>query len=342
MLHKSPKILILRLSSIGDILLSTPFIRQTRRAFPGAHISFIVKKEFADLIRYNPHIDKIHEFDSSSNFKNLHKLNTRVKKENFDFVFDLHNNLRTRQILRSIKKISLHKINKSKIKRAILVYFKINLYKNIKPVAERYLDVGGKSGITDDGLGLELFWNSQIAERADEILLSKKINKKFICIAPAAAHFTKMWPLDYSIKLTESILEKTDYNVVVLGGPAEKSMLNCFPQQERVINLTGDLTLLESAAVLARSAGLVSNDSGLMHMASAVNVPIVALFGSTVKELGFFPYRSQSTVIENNSLWCRPCSHFGRSNCPLGHFKCMRDITVNQVFDIVSQKLIKL
>jgi lipopolysaccharide heptosyltransferase II len=341
MLPESPKILILRLSSIGDILLSSPFIRQTRKTFPGANISFIVKKEFADLIRYNPHINTIYEFDSSSNYENLKKLNRQIKTDKYDLIFDLHNNLRTRQILSGLNASSIHRISKSKIKRAMLVYFKLNLYKRTKPIAERYLDVGKSSGISDDGLGLELFWDGATDKKINELNRSEKLADKYLCLAPGAAHFSKMWPLDYSIKLTESIIEKTDYTIVILGGPAEKSMLNCFPQNERIINFTGTLKLLESAALLAQSKGIITNDTGLMHMASAVNVPILALFGSTVKELGFFPYRSKSSILENNKVWCRPCSHIGRSHCPLDHFKCMRDISVNQVFEKTMQKIIK-
>lgn len=334
-------ILILRLSSIGDILLTTAFIRQVRKTFPNAHITYIVKIEFQDLLRFNPHIDKIITFDSATKFRGLKALNSLLRKTKYDFVFDLHNNMRTNRMLAGIDSHKIFKIKKNKIKRAALVYLKMNLYKSIKSIPERYLDVGAEKGVEDDGLGLELFLGQKKEENTRE-----KTNKfgltpgLYICFGPGAAHFTKMWPEENVEELIDKITSQTGYKVAVLGSASEEELIKGIIKNKNVVNFCGRLSLLESAAIISDSAGMVSNDSGLMHMTVALKKPIIAIFGSTVEELGFFPYRAEATIFENK-LWCRPCSHVGRKSCPLGHFKCMRLTDVERVFTEVKRKLVQ-
>jgi lipopolysaccharide heptosyltransferase II len=334
------KILILRLSSIGDILLTTAFIRQVRNKYPTARITYIVKKEFQSLLSYNPHINKIIAFDPATKMSGLKDLNRLIQKENYDLIFDLHNNLRTNRLLAGLKSRNIFKIKKSKIKRAALVFLKVNLYKTIKSIPERYLEVGKKFGIQDDGQGLELFLSTNNAEDNLEILeIYDLIPGQFICIGPGAAHFTKMWPVENYQKLIKKICEETNYKIIILGSPQEKGLIKGIEHLKNVVELSGQLSLLESASIIKASAGLISNDSGLMHMAVALKKPVVSIFGSTVKELGFFPYRADATIIEHD-LWCRPCSHVGRNKCPLGHFKCMRLTSTERVFEKVKTKLV--
>ncbi len=331
------KILIIRLSSIGDIILTSAFVRQTRRAFPQAEIHFTVKKKFADLLRFNPHIDKLIEFDDAGGYKELQKLASTIRASNYSHIFDLHNNLRSNRITRGIKPSYLKRISKDKIRRAVLVYLKINLYKRAIAIPQRYLAVGAEAGVQDDQKGLELFWDDAIEKKLDNALSANGIGQRFWAVAPGAGFATKMWPHDYLNKLLKELAgHEDDLPVVLLGSQAERAMFSRLAKTKKVYNLAGKLSLLESAAVLKRADFLLTNDSGLMHMASAVGTPVTAIFGSTVRELGFFPYRVQNKVLEQQ-LWCRPCSHVGRRTCPLGHFKCMREITP----DIVQKHLNK-
>ncbi|KAA3609819.1 MAG: lipopolysaccharide heptosyltransferase II [Calditrichaeota bacterium] len=327
-------ILILRLSSIGDILLTTAFLRQVRNKYPDAKISYIVKQEFQDLLKYNPHINNLIPFDSSTKMEGLKALNLEFCKKNFDFIFDLHNNLRTNRMHAGIEKKKIFKIKKSKVKRAILVYLKLNMYKSIKTIPQRYFEVGHE--IEDDGQGLELFLGPGKPKKFLEFDLTEN---RYICIGPGAAHFTKMWPEKNFEELAEKIVSKTGYKVAILGSAHEKNLLNGIQENEAVVNLCGKLNLLESAEIISTSAGIISNDSGLMHMTAALNKPLLAIFGSTVEELGFFPFRADATILQNK-LWCRPCSHIGRKSCPLGHFNCMHLTTPQKVFKEVKRKLI--
>ena len=337
---ESPRILILRLSSIGDILLTTPFIQQVRKRFSNAHITYVVKREFSELLKHNPQINELISFDSAFGIAGLLELAKTLKQKKFDIIFDLHNNLRTNRLTSVFKSKKISKIRKSKIKRSFLVNFKINLFKEIITAPQKYLHVGQKYNIKDAGEKLQLFLNNSLEQTVENFLKKNDLEKKhYLCLAPGAAHYTKMWPIEYVANLVTKIINKYNYKIVLLGGPSEKNFSPQFKSNNKVIDFCGKLSLLESSGILKYSKGIVTNDSGLMHMAAAVDVPIIALFGSTVKELGFYPYKANASILEND-LWCRPCTHIGRKKCPLGHFNCMRNISVDRVFNEIEIKFI--
>ncbi len=328
------KILIIRLSSIGDILLSTPFIRQVRRAYPKAQIDFIVKDIYKDLLKYNPHINELYCIQLREESNDLSELKVKLKDRSYNVVFDLHNNLRSNYLKRGISAGSIRSIQKEKLKQTLLVWFKINLYGQETPIPSRYFAVASDFEVVDDGKGLELYWEKDTIDSAERKVISKGLewNKPFICLAPGAGFFTKRWPEEKFGNLVDLIQRGKKFQIVVLGGERDKKIGSFLKKQKSIIDLSGQLSLLETAHVISKGKMIVSNDSGLMHMATAVQTPVLAIFGSSVKELGFFPYRSESVVIENSGLSCRPCSHIGRKKCPRGHFKCMEEITPEQVY----------
>lgn len=325
------KILIIRMSSIGDILLSTPFIRQVRKKFIDAEIDFVVKDIFKDLVVHNVHLDTIHSIDLTKEKK---VLKGQLRQKSYDIVFDLHNNIRSNFLRRGLGAKSVNYIRKSKYKQQVLVHLKLNLYKRYLSIPDRYLAVGTDYNITDDGGGLELYWHNDDVLSANKILskIGLDIYQPFICIAPGAGFFTKRWPEERYRTLISLIQKGTNNPIAILGGKDDIDLGKHLADRENIYNLSGKLNLLENAFVLSQSQALVSNDSGLMHMAAAVHTPVAAIFGSTVKEWGFFPFRVPSAVIEESSLSCRPCSHIGRDKCPRKHFKCMLDITAEEVY----------
>lgn len=320
------RILIIRLSSIGDILLASPFIRQTRIRFPDATIDFVIKKQFSELVTDNPHLNHIYELDPQKGLAGLWQLRSRLKKNNYTHVFDLHNNIRSRLLTGGWNNLQLARIHKDLRKRFLLVKFKKNLYRQITPIPQRYLNVGAIAQIADDQNGLEIFWKNDTEEGAFKKLNERSVQEPYFVIAPGATYRTKRWPEEYFIELIDTILQNYEEHIVLLGSQAERESFSRLVRSGRVVNLAGEVTLKEAAVVLSHALVVVSNDSGLMHMATAVKTPVLAIFGSTVKELGFFPYRSKYFVLENKSLDCRPCSHVGRNSCPKGHFKCMKDL----------------
>lgn len=332
------KILIIRFSSIGDILLTSPFIRQVRNKYPQAQIDYVVKSKFSELIRYNPHLNNIYEFGDPP-ADPLSILVKRINLEKYSFIFDLHNNIRSNIVRHRIRANKKYHIRKNKFEQKLLIWFKKNRYGKITPIPERYLAVGKACGIEDDKKGLEFFWPKQTEQKVREKLnqAGLDLEKPIIGLVPGAGFFTKRWPLEYFAELSNRIYKS--YQIVVLGGKNETGLGEVLASNQKIHNFAGKLSLLETGIAISLMNLVISNDSGLMHMATAVNTPVVALFGSSVKELGFFPYRGKSLVLENQDLNCRPCSHIGREDCPQDHFKCMREISPGRVYDSVMEIL---
>lgn len=332
------KILIIRFSSIGDILLTTPFIRQVRSQFPQAQIDYVIKSKFSELIRYNPHLNNIYEFGDPP-AEPLNLLVKRINPEKYSIIFDLHNNIRSNIVRHRIHAKKKYHIRKNKFEQKLLIWFKKNLYGKITPIPERYLAVGEACGIQDDNKGLEFFWPKQTEQKLRESLSQTGLDleKPIIGLVPGAGFFTKRWPLESFTELAKHISKS--YQIVVLGGKNETGLGEVLASNQKILNLAGKLSLLETGIAISLMNLVISNDSGLMHMATAVNTPVVAIFGSSVKELGFFPYRGKSIVLENMELNCRPCSHIGREDCPQDHFKCMREISPEKVYDSAMEIL---
>ena len=328
--EKLNKVLIIRLSSFGDVLLTTPLIRVLREYDKDAKIDFIVRKQYYDLLKLNPAINKILVYENDK--KKIAALRASLLRNKYDLVIDLQNNLRSRLLLRGMRLI-IFRFNKHSIRKFLLVKFKINLLKNLPPIAERYIQTVPR--LASDKKGLDFF--------TDKIHRDIRLNKSnLIGLCPGSRHFTKMWGKEKFITLG-NILTENGFSVVLFGGKDDMSI--CSEISSKIggsINLCNDNDALQSAADMKMCKAIVCNDSGLMHLASAVKVPAAVILGSTVEEFGFTSYINKNIIIENNSLSCRPCSHIGKDHCPKGHFKCMSDISPEFVFENITKLLTHL
>ena len=328
------KILVIRLSAIGDILLATPLLRCLRRRFPHAQIDFVVKSAFADLLRHHPALNHLYEVEPSAGRAGLRALGERLRLQHYDVVVDIHKNFRSAYLTRAARPGMVLRHRKYLVRRWLFVQFKWNLLRKIAPIRRRYIEAAGALGVEDDGGKLEIFLAAEDEDAASAVLRQRGWDGKapLVALAPGAGFFTKRWPAEYFVEVARELVRR-GMAVVLLGGGQDRDLTE---EIRRNISagaypLAGDTSLLVTAAILKRCRALIANDSGLMHMAEAVGIPLVAIFGSTTKELGFFPQQATSQVIENASLHCRPCSHLGRSRCPKGHFLCMRGITPMEV-----------
>lgn len=310
-----PRILILRFSSIGDIVLTTPVMRCIKKQLPDSHITYVTKKAYAGILETNPYIDKVVVLD-----KDFTTLKNQLRNESFDHILDLHNNLRTKRLCRTLKG-SYHPFPKLNIQKWLLVNFKINKLPPI-PIVDRYMETTRQLGIHYDGMGLDYFIHK-------ETPLPPLPKLPFAALAIGGQHATKRLPLN---KLRE-ILIRCEVPLVLLGGkeemPTASILENEFPQSV-AFNYCGKITLDQSALVLSHSRGLMTHDTGMMHIAAALQIPILSVWGNTVPAFGmspFFPEEStakdRSVIFEVNGLSCRPCSKIGFDSCPKGHFKCM-------------------
>ncbi len=316
-------ILIIRLSSLGDVILTTPIIKLLKNKYPDSKIDFLVDYRYKNVLKTNPNLNEIFEYDKN---KNQQTLINAFKKKQYDFVVDLQNNFRSREVTSKLgaDKIRFHKPT---LKKFLLVQFKWNRFKEIKSIPQIYAD-----SIP------QINFSSELPEvyLPEDFVPSVKPAGNFVGFAPGSKHFTKMWPAEYYIDLGR-MLNEQGFTILLFGGKADEEI--CLKIHEKLadsIDLTTKDDPLQIARDMKECKVVVCNDSGLMHLAEAVNTPIVTIFGSTVREFGFYPYADNSVVVENENLKCRPCSHIGKSKCPKGHFKCMLDLTPSLVFNKIQ------
>lgn len=315
------RVLVIRLSSLGDILLTTPVIRALKSTYPSLTIDYLVSREYKTVIEYNPNISGIYEYDKSGS---NNELINELKSNKYDKVIDLHNNLRSRIVSFKLGVSSL-RYKKPSLKKYMLVNFKWNMLDADVSIPERYAE--SVPGLELDDLGAEFYLPG------DEPIIP---DNRLIGFCPGSKHFTKMWPADYYAELGNMFVA-AGYRVVLIGGRDDMQICSKLEKQIKgSINKCNDNELFRTANEIKRCRIVVCNDSGLMHLAAAVRIPVTVLFGSTVKEFGFFPYKSKSLVLENDSLQCRPCTHIGRSNCPEQHFECMKEITPQVVYNNIN------
>jgi lipopolysaccharide heptosyltransferase II len=340
MKNSPEKILVIRASSIGDILLATPLVRLLRQRFQKAQIDFVVKTQFADVLRSNPHIDNLYRLDTKNGRIGLKQIRKELCSNGYDLVVDIHNNFRS-SYLRRQKGARIVTLRKYKFYRFLLVQFGWNIYRNIKPVYQRYIETVADYGIVDDNRGLEFFTDQDEQKQIDEMLRQRGFQgeRLTICMAPGASKETKRWPVERFANVAEQLIAKHNAQIILLGDNHDAELTEKITASlgDEVIDLAGHLDIMQAACALSRADVALTNDSGLMHLATALGKPTVAVFGSTVRELGFFPVGENNIVVENNSISCRPCTHIGRHKCPKKHFKCMMDISAAAVLDALEQ-----
>ncbi len=330
------KFLIIRFSSIGDIVLTTPVIRCLRKQYPGAEIHFLTKYSFKAILAHNPYINKIHTLGDSFELM-LHELAT----EEYDYLIDLHHNLRTLRIKKFLKNVKSFSFNKLNVEKFILTNFKINTLPK-KHIVHRNLDTVRTLGVKDDGLGLDYFIPAVDEVKQSDIPTSHMHG--YIAVVIGAALATKKLPLHKLKDLCSAI----DHPIILLGGKEdyEDGKTIGAVDDVKIYNACGKFNLNESAGLVKKSRLVITHDTGLMHIAAAFQKPIISVWGNTVPAFGMYPYYGKSSnmqfdVVEINKLWCRPCSKIGYQKCPLGHFKCMEKIAVNDIVNLVRQHLHK-
>lgn len=334
--------LIIRFSSVGDIILTTPLVRNLRRAFPECRIDFLVKSAYADLLHGNPHVSRVIAFDGNEGVGGLRRLRKEIRDEGYDLILDLHDSLRSRYVCAG--QSGVRRYRKRKLARAVLVRWQRDVYRlfgGSPGVIERYLETVRHLGVSDDGEGPELFPSPGDVAAAGALLHDAPAG--WVGVSPSARHETKVWPPERFASAASALARDRGFGVVLLGGPDDIERCGVVEARIRadapgmpVANAAGKLTLLQSAALLDRCAVVLANDSGLMHVASARKRPLVAVFGSTVRQFGFAPYGRRSVVVERPEVLCRPCTGIGRARCPEGHFRCMLDISDDQVVAAAS------
>jgi ADP-heptose:LPS heptosyltransferase len=318
------KFLIIRLSSIGDIILTTPVIRCLKNQDEKSEIHFLIKKQFLPVISSNPYIYKVHCYEND-----LSSLLKTLKKEHFDYIIDLHANIRSFIIKTRLGSYSIT-VNKINFRKFLMVRFKLNLLPDVH-IVDRYLESVRSLGIKNDAKGLDYF-----IPREDEVnidSLPSVFRNGYIAVVIGGKHATKQIPADRLIQLCKLI----GHPVILLGGPDDRVAGENIAGAagENVINACGNYNINQSASIVANSSLVITNDTGLMHVAAAFHKIILSVWGNTIPEFGMYPYLPDplSRIFEVKGLYCRPCSKIGYKKCPQRHFRCMLDQDIKEIAD---------
>lgn len=331
-LPKLARILVIRLSSLGDVLLTTPVLRLLREHRPTAQIDFLTRAPYHDLLCANPCVDRLLVFDPRHGLRQT--LRT-LRQTRYDVIIDLHRTLRSRLLSRGLVARRKLTYTKHTWRRALLVHLGWNTLRAMTPVPELYAAPLRRLGITVPLPPLEMHLTAASRDAMRLYLrqaFPDRSTAPLLAIAPGARWPTKRWPVERFAAVAQELAQEQRAAVVLLGGTEDAALARALRQRLRVpvLDSTGRLPLQHTAALLQQCRLLLSNDSGLMHLAAALQVPVVAIFGPTVQEFGFYPFQARARVL-SAALPCRPCSTKGSIRCPRGHHRCMRQVTVAEV-----------
>lgn len=325
------KFLIIRFSSIGDIVLTTPVIRCLKQQVPDAEVHFLTRDKFHAVVAHNPYIDKIHLLAHSWEL-----MIEELKTENYDYIIDLHHNSKTLRVKNALKKksFSFYKLN---IEKYFLTAFKINMLPRVH-IVDRYMKTVESFGVKNDGKGLDYFIGPEEETKREDIPASHQAG--YIACVIGAALGTKQWP----VHKWKSFCSELKHPIILLGGPEDAANGNEIAAVDdvKVYNACGKFSLNESADLVRKAKLVITNDTGLMHIAAAYKKEIISLWGNTVPAFGMTPYYGDYSMKSLNleyKTWCRPCSKIGYKKCPLGHFNCMEKIEAGLLLDKVRQKI---
>jgi ADP-heptose:LPS heptosyltransferase len=319
------KLLLLRFSSIGDIVLTTPVARCLKQQL-GAEVHFLTKKAFEGLLLPNPNIDRVFSFE-----KDPATVLPALQAEGYDWVIDLHHNLRSLRVKLALGRPA-RSFDKLNLEKWLMVNFKINRLPD-RHIVDRYMDTVAHLGVRYDGAGLDHFIPpDQEVQVADYSPVLTPGN--YIAFVLGATHATKRLPPEKAAAICRHI----DQPIVLLGGKAEQEAAAVIVGAN-VVNLCGRLSLHQSASFVRQSSKVLTHDTGLMHIAAAFHKRIISVWGNTIPEFGMYPFYATdinlNTSFEIKGLSCRPCSKIGFERCPKGHFRCMNDIDPVQVAQAV-------
>lgn len=323
------KLLVIRFSSIGDMVLTTPVVRCLKQQLRDVQVHYLTKKQFLPVIEANPNIDRIHTIE-----KNIDEVLPALREENYDHIIDLHKNFRSRGICMKLK-VKCHSFTKVNLQKWLMVNFKINRLPAVH-IVDRYFGAVTHLDVTNDGKGLDYFIPEQDASLGNDLPESHR--EGYIAWVIGGKHNTKIYPEEK----VASICGQVMHPFILIGGPedAEKGSRIAQASGKHVYNACGKFNLNRSAALVRDASLVLSNDTGMMHVAAAFKKKIVSFWGNTIPEFGMVPYmpgnESRSHILEVKNLSCRPCSKLGYKACPKGHFNCMNEIREEDVVRMIK------
>lgn len=321
------KFLIIRFSSIGDIVLTTPVIRCLKKKYPAAELHYLTKAQFHPLLAANPYVTRFHLLEDD-----LGVVIEDLKKEKFDVVVDLHKNIRSLQVRKALG-VKSYSFNKLNLQKWLHVNLKVGTLPD-KHIVDRYFEALAPLGVENDGHGLDYYvWEKEVRDFVPALT-----QVPYIAFVIGAKHNTKKLPDEKVIELCEKITGR----IVLIGGKTEVALGNKLNElfSAKVVNMCGRMNLNESAYIVKHARKVIAHDTGFMHIAAAFKKPVISIWGNTVPAFGMYPYygalhesrfSNQSIIFEVDGLPCRPCSKLGYDHCPREHFRCMNGQDIDAI-----------
>lgn len=325
-------ILIIQTAFLGDVIMTTPLVRAVAETFPNAEIDMLTIPQTRIVFRDNPHVRNILVFDKRSKSKKVTAFVTAladIRRQHYDIAISTSRSMTNALLMRlagiptrvgfASQKMITHPVTHPRGMHMRMRYLAL-----VQPFSKETFDAQ-----------TELFWTQKDAQSADEKLEQIKYpGRPVVGIAPGSVWETKKWPKSYYAELVKR-LDAANINIVLLGAPDERALCEEIRQESTALNTAGELSITASAALIKKCDLMLANDSAPLHMANAVQTDVFAFFGPTVRRFGCYPYRTDDRIFEINNLECRPCGKHGGKKCPQKHFRCMLEITPQQVFEHV-------
>ena len=325
------RILIIRMSSIGDIVLTTPLLRCIKNQYPHASIHYVCKEKFKNVLASNPYIDKFFYFENDAQ-----PLVLNLLKEKYTHIIDLQNNMRSLFIKTYLRQaynanIKVGTVNKLNIRKWFKTFFKINFLPDVS-IVDRYFKAASHLELKNDSKGLDFFINEDELLKENDLPMSHSAG--YIACVIGGSRKTKMLP----VEKWKNVISNIDFPIILLGGSDDVENAKQIQELDsiKIYNACGKFSLNESAQIVRDAKLVITNDTGLMHIAAAFKKKIISLWGNTIPEFGMFPYygfnnlkttiEPNHVIVENKKLSCRPCSKIGYKSCPKKHFKCMNNL----------------
>lgn len=325
------KVLIVRFSSIGDIVLTSSVVRAMKEQLNNLELHYLTKEQFSSIVSSNSNVDRVFTMK-----KSIDEVVDELKKEDYDYIIDLHNNIRTASLKRKLKRPS-KTFNKLNVRKFLLVKFKWNRMPKVH-VVERYFEAVKTLGVVNDQKAGNYF--IPVEDNIDTVKELGFNPREFVCLAVGAQFKTKQMPLDLLLEIVNASI----HPIVIVGGVMDRNValeIISKTTNKHVINTCGDYNLNQSASIVSQCHKLVTNDTGMMHIAACFNVQIVSVWGNTVPDLGMYPYYpnhpEKYTIHQVENLSCRPCSKIGFQECPKKHFNCMNLQNTEEIINDVNK-----
>lgn len=326
------RVLVIRMSSIGDVILTTPVLNELKKKYPDMIIDFVVLKQFKDSISGNKNINELILFDKEKydGVKGIKEFSVELKSNNYDLVIDLHSKTRSKLICKNLG-VKYYRYTKRKWWKTLLVKLRLIKYSVDNTIIKNYFGALSELGVSYKGENLDFEFSKSDLSKTDEYF-------DFVVFAPGASKETKKWTRENFADLAKLIKNKMDKKILLIGGKSEKEELQDIVEKSGgiCVNLAGELSLKESGALMSRAEFVVTNDSGPFHIARGVKTLSFVIFGPT--DPGMFDYNNDAVLLYGNEP-CAPCSLHGDKECPKGHFNCMKKLTADKVFEKITERL---